>query len=158
MNGEITGHAHVQDRSQLEIRSIEKSLPALKASGDMDIIKKLAATVKELSRKAAEAEKNINAAFVRQDAIQQEITEKKNQVKLIEDQNHVLELEKRGMDEYSDREKPKPFVKATKKIMPGTIIEGPNAMMKVREEITRSRIEEIRHVEGGYYSMEIRGL
>lgn len=162
LNAEIAKYAHVQDRSQLEIRDIEKLMPALKESGNLISLKKMSNTVSDLRKRVTKAEQDINRAFARQDAIEKEIKEKKDQIKAIEEINKHLVIEKRGLIEFSSKHAAQPIVKATKKIMPGTVIEGPHSKLKVKDELSRCKIQEISRGEEGsgnfYYEMEIMNL
>lgn len=155
----IATHAHVQDRSQLQLRDIEKKIGALKASGNMSAYQKVSKTVDEIKKNAAIAEKKINEGFDRQDAIELEISQKKIRIKEFEDHNKLLQDEKNRILEFSNKKEPKPEVLVAKKVESGTRIFSENASLTLYNASSRCRIREYSRSiagSGGILSYEMK--
>ncbi len=159
LNIKISDHAYVQDRSQIEIRDVQKMLTALKTSGNIKEVNNTTEKIKKLNEKVELAEKDINKAFERQDKIVAEIDTKKEKIKTIEESNKTLVKKKKAIREYSKKSGLLSELSVNKKILPGTLIEAPNAVIKIKETTSKCKIIEIRHTDedGGasYYEMEI---
>ncbi len=160
LHGVISQQAFVQDRSQLELKDIEKKMGDLKASGNMAAFQKVAKTVKEIKKNAEEAEEKINQGFERQDEIALEISQKKGRIKEFEDLNKDLQDKKKRLLEFSNRTKPLPEVKVGKKIESGTKIFALNSSLTLYNSSSRCRIREFsRNTDGAggieFFEMEI---
>lgn len=142
LHGEISQHAHVQDRAQLELRKIESKIGDLKASGNMAAYQKVKQVAKQLKIDAAQAEEKINREFERQDAIGLEISQKQTRIKQLEALNQALADEKKRLLEFTDRKKPLAQVKVGKKICSGTRVFGPNTSITLYNPEVRCRILE----------------
>ncbi|MFH2092718.1 MAG: flagellar assembly protein A [Pseudomonadota bacterium] len=138
----IAAHAHVQDRSQLELKDIEKKMENLKASGNMSAYQKVSKTVQEIKKNAAIAEEKINQGFDRQDEIELEISQKMVRIKEFEEQNRLLQDEKKRILEFSDKKEPKPEVSVARKIESNTRIFSENASLIISSSSSRCRIRE----------------
>ncbi len=144
LHGEISQHAHVQDRAQLELRKIETKIGDLKASGNMAAYQKVKQVAKQLKIDAAKAEEKITCEFERQDAIGLEISQKQARIKQLEELNQGLADEKNRLIEFTDRKKPLAQVKVGKEIRSGTRIFGPNTSITLYNPDARCRIIEIK--------------
>ncbi|MBU0973424.1 MAG: DUF342 domain-containing protein [Proteobacteria bacterium] len=142
LHGEISQHAHVQDRAQLDLRKIESKIGDLKASGNMAAYQKVKQVAKQLKIDAAQAEEKINREFERQDAIGLEISQKLSRIKQLEKLNQGLADEKKRLLEFTDRKKPLAQVKVGKKICSGTRVFGPNTSITLYNPDARCRIVE----------------
>ncbi len=150
----IATHAHIQDRSQLQLKDIEKKIKNLKASGNMAALQKVVATVKEIKKSSAEAEEKINEGFERQDEIAMEISQKKGRIKELEDLNRELSDRKKRLEEFSNRNQPIPEVKVAKNIEAGTKIFSSNASLIIHNSSSRCRIREFSQSQDGTGDME----
>ena len=65
--------AYIQDRSQIELRDIQRKMPGMEQSTDLQTVNHSLVMVSELKMRADEAEDIINDAFERQNAILEEI-------------------------------------------------------------------------------------
>ncbi|MEA1968842.1 MAG: flagellar assembly protein A, partial [Thermodesulfobacteriota bacterium] len=154
----ISEHAYTQDRNQVELNGIKKKMPALEASGNMEVLYKVTKAVEQMQKKAKEAENEINSAFARQDAVAMEISRRKGSIKGLEESNRSFVYEKKGLKEFSAKDKPVPEVRVNKKVAAGTKIDGPNSSRIIREAVSRCRILEVKKGggdEGGlsFYEM-----
>ncbi len=157
----ISQHAHVQDRSQVETRELQKALEKARASNSTDKINKIEKTIEEYERKAGEAEDQINELFMRQDVIAEKISDRKRRVSKINADIAVLEKEKEGLKEFSGKESPCPRLIVNKRAVAGTRIEGPNSALVLKDDTGRCKIEELGKMEDGvlkFYEMEISNL
>lgn len=138
----IANHAHVQDRSQLELNDIEKKMENLKASGNMAAYQKVTKTVSKIKKEAAKAEAKINDGFDRQDAIETEIAQKKNRIKEFDDKNNIHLDEKKRILEFSNKKEPLPEITVARKVESGTRIFSENASLTLNTTQRRCRIRE----------------
>lgn len=143
LHGTIANHATVQDRAQLELKSIRESMADLKASGNMAAFQKVNQAAEQLEEDARNAEEDISRGFERQDTIAGDITRNKERIARLERQNAEKEKEKKQLLEYTDTKTPKPEVKAGKTIRSGTRVLGPNTTMLIQENQSRCRVVEI---------------
>ncbi len=160
LHGEISQHAHVQDRAQLELQKIESKIGDLKASGNMAAYQKVKQAAKQLKIDAAQAEEKINCQFERQDAIELEISQKKNRIKQFEELNLALAEEKKRLLEFTARKQPLAQVRVGKKIRSGTRVFGPNTAITLYNPDSRCRITEVKKNTGethgiDFYEMKI---
>ncbi|MCG8639654.1 MAG: FapA family protein [Desulfobacterales bacterium] len=142
LHAKIARHAHVQDRSQLELKDIKKKMDGLKASGNMSAYQKVSRTVKEIKRKAAEAEELINEGFDRQDEIETQISQKQSRIKELEEENQALGDEKKRLLEFSGKQAPLPEVRVAGNAASGTRIFSENASLTLHRTTPRCRIRE----------------
>jgi len=154
----ITKNAHIQDRSQLELKGVKEKLESVKASGNMSAFQKLTQFIEETEKQAKEAEDKINDGFFRQDEIAQEIDQKNERIHQLESSNKDLVKEKKEMRAFFSQKKPMPEVKVRKKVMSGTQVAGPNASVTLFKRASKCRIKEIKHGSGddsglAYYEM-----
>ncbi len=159
----IASHAHVQDRSQLELKDIEKKMENLKASGNMSAYQKVSNTVKEIKKNAAKAEKNINEGFDRQDEIETEISQKRTRIKEFEEQNTIFQDEKTRILEFSGKKDPLPEVAVARKVESATRIFSENASLTLHTAKSRCRIREYSKSHSGsggiqFYEIKIGEL
>jgi len=163
LNAKISQFAFVQDRSEIKLREIEKKMHKLKNSENITELKKITDSVNRLRGNIKLAEHKLNIAFTRQDVLTEKILEKENKIKEYEADNKKLLQYKRDLKERSDRDESFAEVKVNKKIMPGTIIIGPNSSMTIKEPNSRCRIVEFEIKEEEqeavmYYKMDISPL
>ena len=160
LHGVISQHAFIQDRSQLQLKDIEKKMGNLKASGNMAAFQKVSKTIKEIQKNAEEAEEKINQNFERQDEIAHEISQKKGRIKEFEELNKELLDKKKRLLEFSNKTKPLPEVKIAKKIESGNKIFAANSSLTLYNSSSRCRIREFSKNPDGaggieFYEMEI---
>ena len=153
----IAGHAHVQDRAQLELKDIEKKMENLKASGNMSAFQKISKTVQEIRKNAAIAEQKINEGFDRQDQIETEIAQKRLRTREFEDQKNEFEDEKKRILEFSGRKEPLPEITVARKAESGTRIFSENASLTLHSKTSRCRIREYtKNTSGAIQFYEIK--
>ncbi|MCD4677299.1 MAG: FapA family protein, partial [Desulfobacula sp.] len=140
---QISEKAHIQDRSQIEIKELKKSLPGLEKSNDLVKVQQISNEIKKLIAAAKDAEKQLNTIFETQDKIANETAQFKDQIKVLEDQtkNHVIE--KKALKEFSKKDKPLPVVTVAKTITQDSIIKGPHSSIILKEDASRCKIQEL---------------
>ncbi len=143
LHGEIARYAHVQDRTQLDLKALHNKLESAKASGDQGAFKQLSLEAEQLKLNATQAEENINIKFERQDAIALEIPVKQDGISQLEYLNQGLAHEKKCLQEFTARTPPLARVKIGKKILAGTQVAGPHASLILRKPQGRCQIVEV---------------
>ncbi|MFO7749072.1 MAG: flagellar assembly protein A [Desulfobacteraceae bacterium] len=160
LNERVTRQAHVQDRTQLELKEIKNKTVDLETSGDTGSLQRLRKTIEQMDKKIKQAENAITKAFDRQDEIAEELGRQKDQLRRLEQSNRALVNEKKGLREFGAKHPPLARVTVNKKVMPETRIAGPNASVVIRNPGGRCVITEVeRGEEDGsgplYYEMAI---
>lgn len=160
LHGEIAKQAHVQDRAQLELKSLEAKKE--KASGNMADLQKLNQAAEQLKLDANQAEERINAWFKRQDKIALEISQKQDQISEFEFLSLGLADEKKWLLEFTARKEPQAQVRVAKKILAGTQVFGQNSSLILKEDHGRCQIKETKKAGEdslgmAFYEMKITG-
>lgn len=140
----IAEQAHIQDRSQIEIRQTKSQIADLKKQGDPKEISRLEARIRELEKNAKQAENDINALFERQEKIIESIEINKKRITAFEPKLRELTAEKNNILQYAKKEKGIAIVKATGTIYAGTIITGVHSTKVLNESYRRAQIKEVR--------------
>jgi uncharacterized protein (DUF342 family) len=152
---QITKKAQIQDKAQNETREITQALPFLTRDNDTAGLQKAALQIKKLSESSEAAEQELNKIFEIQDRYARQIEQLKEQIHYIERQNKKYVLEKKGLKEFADKTPPLPRLLVNGKIIQGTVIQGPNSSMTLREDLSRSQIQEKSMMEDGQYFHEM---
>ena len=145
----IAKHSLVQDRCQAELENFEKKIPDLRASGNTVALQRYTHAIKQLQNQTKQEEAEINRGFERQDAIDTEITRKKELVNHFETLTASLSDEKKRLVEFTEKDNPLPELRVAKKIMAGTRIEAIHSSLTLRESASRCRIMETNRIEAG---------
>ncbi|MCK5541180.1 MAG: DUF342 domain-containing protein [Desulfobacterales bacterium] len=159
----ISEHAYTQDRTQVKLKDVEKKKFDLQASGNAAALQKVFELEAQMQEQAKQAEDEINRGFERQDAVAQEIVQKKERIGQLDKTNEALMEEKKKLLEFTSKKEPVPVVKVAKKIMSGTKIQGPTSVLTIKESTSRCRIMEIKQTDEGmgslgFYEMVITDL
>lgn len=144
---EISEKAHIQDRTQLEIKDLKKILPDLQKTRDIIKLQEASQNIKKLLERAKAAEKALNTIFDTQDKLANQIEKLKKDIAHIEEANKVLIERKKGLTEFSKKEKPEAVVTVAKSIMADTIIKGPHTSLILKENRSRCKIQETALIE-----------
>lgn len=140
---QISEKAHIQDRSQIDIKALKQSVKEFEKTNDTAKIQQASNGIKKLFKKAKEAEQELNAIFKTQDSIANKTIQLKDQIKRIEENNKALVLEKKALKEFSKKDPPSAIVTVANTITQNSIIKGPHASLILREDTSRCRIQEI---------------
>ncbi len=140
---EISEKAHVQDRTQLEIKELKKGLPDLEKSGDLKKLQETADLIRKLLDRAKLAEKALNAIFETQDKLAAQIEKLKTDMARIEGKAKALTLEKQALADFSNKDIPEAVLKVGKTITVDTIVKGPHSSIVLKEDRARCKIHEI---------------
>jgi len=156
----ISEKAQIQDRAQLEIKELKKSLPEIQKSNDMAKFHQASNEIKKLTKSAKEAEQELNTIFETQDHIANKIQRLKEQIKILEEKNKALVIEKKALKEFSKKDKPVPVVTVAKTITQDSIIKGPHSFIVLKEDTSRCKIQELGSQEESiqFYEMNISDL
>ncbi|MBU2479632.1 MAG: hypothetical protein KJ760_00925, partial [Proteobacteria bacterium] len=153
---QISEKAQVQDRSQVEITRIKKSIPELEKSNNLVQVQQLTNKMKKLQDSAQTAEKELNRIFKTQDQIAKDIESCKKQIKQLEEKNKTLVLDKKALKEFSMKTPPNPFVSVSKTITQDTLIKGAHSSKFLKEELKHCKIIELAQEENGIILHEIK--
>jgi len=148
---QITQHAQIQEKAQNETKEITQAIPFLKKDNDVAGLNKATLQIKKLSETAETAEQELNKIFGSQDLYAKQIEQLKEQLNHIEKQNKISVLGKKGLKEFADKTPPLPRLLINGKITQDTIIQGPNSSITLREDLSRSQIQENSMMEDGQY-------
>jgi uncharacterized protein (DUF342 family)/DNA-binding response OmpR family regulator len=152
---QITQRAQIQEKAQNETKEITQALPFLKKDNDVAGLQKATLQIKKLSETAETAKQELNKIFGTQDLYAKQIEQLKEQLNHIERQNKTYVLEKKGLKEFADKTPPLPRLLINGKITQDTIIQGPNSSITLREDLSRSQIQEKSMMEDGQYFHEM---
>ena len=157
---QITQKAQIQEKAQNETKEILQTIPDLKKGNDVTGIQKASSQIKELSETAEIAEQELNKIFESQDQYAKQIDRQKEQINYIEERNKKYVLEKKALKEFDSKTTPLPRVLINGEIIQDTIIQGPNTSITIREDLSRSKIQEKSMLEDGqyYYEMDVSDL
>ncbi len=157
---QITQKAQIQDKAQNESKGLKQTILDLKKVNDTAGIQKAFVQIKKLTETAEQAEQELNKIFETQDLYAKQINQQKEQISYIEEQNKKYVLEKKGLKEFSAKTPPLPQVLANGKIIQDTKIQGPNATITIKEDLSRCKIHETALTEDGqtFYEMSVSDL
>lgn len=151
----ISENAHVQDRSQLEIKEIKATLPEIEKSKDMVKLTQASEKIKQLVKKAKDAEQQLNVIFEKQDKIAGRIKDFKRMIEQLEEKNKAFVLEKRALKDFGTKFEPKAVINISKTIAQDTVIKGPHSSIVVKEDKSRCKVVETRVREEGVEFYEL---
>lgn len=134
--------AHVQDRSQLELKDLEKRLEQIKAKGDQDKIKEIELRMETLTKTANEADVDINKNFDNQDIIESAIKQMREQIWDCKEQIMGLNRQKKDKADWADKITTKAYIKTKGPIFSETVISGKHCARTLRETMRAVRIHE----------------
>lgn len=152
----ISQHAYVQDRTQLEMKEMEKKIFDIKASGNMQAYYKMTKMAEKLKKRAQSAEQKIEADFQRQDAISIEMDQKQGRMKQLEREIKAYDKQKNALLEMSARTKSVPELEVYKQVMAGTVVIGPNAKKKLKLAERNCKIAETKEVGETMFLYEMK--
>ncbi len=147
---EIAEIAQVQDSSQVELRQLKEQREALVDQGMEDFIDDVDQQIAEVSERAAEAERKVNAMFERQDAIAASLPELEQQIATLEEENQQAAEEIEALEQQMEEEQGDAFVKVSGTMHPLTTIVTAHTKVKTKHEMKKLTIREaVRHNEAG---------
>ncbi|MBU1344775.1 MAG: DUF342 domain-containing protein, partial [Proteobacteria bacterium] len=157
---QISEKAHIQDRAQIEIKELEKSIPELEKSNDRVKLQQISKDIQKLIDRAKDAEKELNTIFETQDSIANEIERLKNQINLSEETNKKLVLERKALKDFSKKNTPIAIVSIAKTITQDSIVRGPHASIILKEDTSRCKIQELASQDEGikFHEMTISDI
>jgi hypothetical protein len=156
----ISEKAHIQDRSQIEIKALKKSLPELEASNDMAKLSQTSKEIKRLVERGKNAESELNLVFESQDRIAKQVDLLKEQITRLEEKNKDLVIEKKALKAFSQKNTARPIVTVVNTITQDSIIKGPHSSLILKEDASRCKIQELAGQEDSlqFFEMMISDL
>jgi len=134
--------AHVQDRSQLELKDLEKHLEQIIAKGDQDKIKAAEFRMENLKKTAKQADEDINANFDTQDNIDAEVKQLREKIWACKEQIMGLNSQKKDKIDWAEKITTKAYIKTKGPIFSETVISGKHCARTLRETMRAVRIHE----------------
>lgn len=134
--------AHVQDRSQLELKDLSKLLEQIKAKGDHDKIKEIELRIETLTKTAHEADVDINKNFDNQDSIEADMKCLREQMWGCKEQIMGLNSQKKDKASWAEKIATKAYIKTKGPIFSETVITGKHCARTLRETMRAVRIHE----------------
>jgi hypothetical protein len=160
LHKDTSENAHIQDRSQLEIKKYKKQLAAYELSRDDDAVQKVNKTIMELKKKSAHAGIKLNRFFELQDSLGIKIDALTEKVHIQEEKNIDFMIKKKNLQEIREKNTPDPKVSVSQTIIQGTKIRGPHSSLILSQDQSKCKIQEIKKEEDlmQYYEMSIIDL
>lgn len=152
---QISQKAHIQDRSQLEIKKLKKALPGIEASKNMVKLTQTHDEIKNFVKKAKQAEQELNLIFENQDSIASRIGQIKSHLETLEQKNKKYVLEKKALIDFSHKQRPLTKVTIANTVTQDTVIKGPHSSMTLKEDRSRCQMLEMEHKEDGLQIFEM---
>lgn len=143
LHEKISDAAHIQDRAQMELINIEKLLPKIEASEDINELQRVFKEVKKLKARSDASEKIIFDSFERQDNIVEMSAVKQREIDKIENQIEKIRLKQRGIKEFSMRGVPKADLTVHQHITSNNIVTGAKSTLLVKEKKSHCKIHEV---------------
>ncbi len=157
LHGTITGNAHIQDRTQIEIRELEEKKAALDVTKEAAELKNISNKIRKLETKAKNAEKEINDGFEQQDQIHSNILIKQREIEATEKANKRLVKKLENLENISNKSDPVPYLVVNRRIQSQTKVKSLHSFKILETSLSRCIIKETSRSEDGivYYLMEI---
>lgn len=157
---EISEKAHIQDRAQLEIKELKKTLPDLQKSNDIIKLQEATHEVRKLLDRAKAAEKALNVVFDTQDKLANQIERLKAEMGRAEEQNKAHVLAQQALTSFSKKDLPVAVLTVAGTITTDSHIKGPHTSLMLKENRSKCRIQEITINENGmnYHELAISDL
>ncbi len=140
---QITEKAQTQDLAQNEIKKLKTLVTELEKSKDSAKLQQALVKMKNLNKKAANAEQELQKIFKAQDTIAKKIEKIEDQINTLEEQNKAMVIGAKALTEFSDKTEAKPLITIAKDIVQGSSIIGPNSSIVLKEDASRCKIQEI---------------
>ena len=140
---QITELAHVQDRSQLEVKQINSDISLMQTgSENAEKINILKEKMDQLEIKLQKTEKNLDTCFGKSKNIEELMGKIDGEIKVLETESKNLFQEKTNLISWAKSNPGKPVVTVDGEILSGTLIIGKHCEKRVTEVIRHARIVE----------------
>ena len=140
----ISHAAYIQDRSQIELRDIQRKMPGMEQSTDLQTVNHSLVMVSELKMRADEAEDIINDAFERQNAILEEIQTLQRHIRQEKENRDAIAQKKRAILNYGKKMPTIAEVRVKGSILAGTKVFGKKSRVILKDDLGACRIHEVR--------------
>jgi hypothetical protein len=141
---DIANNAHIQDRSMVEKRDLEKKLKESPGDMEKETVEKIKVYIQALDQKAKDADGTINQLFSLQDQLEEQKNSIKSKMMEIEKSINDLKDEKQEKLQWSINQKQEARVSVSGGIYEGTKIFGQNASIILNKDYKRAEIKEVR--------------
>lgn len=139
----IAQNAHTQDRSQLEIKTLNESLAEFEKEGKKDKVAEAEKQIAEFVEKAKKAEEELNTLFDNQDANMERADALKAEIAGLEKAAKSITAEKDAIVSWEKKLKGNSSVMAYGKIFPGTLIAGSHSRRFIKDALNNVRFREV---------------
>ncbi len=141
---QITELAHVQDRSQLEIKEIQSQITAKENdSADTVVINELKEKISSLNKNAKKAEENLDTCFDKTEEIEVQLDKENKEIESLEQRKDDFMEERANLIQWAKDNPGKPVVICEGAIMPETVIKGKHSEKRITELTRHSRVSEM---------------
>ena len=141
--------AQQQDADNVKKRQIEEKIDAARESGDEGLQEKIQQAVATLESQMKEREETLESFFAREDAVDEEIAARKQEMETLDSEAETLAGEIEHLNEWSRSEAPVAVVKVFGPIFPYTVIKGRHTSLTLPEAHKSVRIKETHYEEPG---------
>ena len=139
----ITKLAQIQDRAELEQKSIAAKISSRNQSGEIEEIGKLQNRRNDLKKMALNAEKELNACFNKTDIQDKKIARLHVSIALQKDKVKDLVTEKKNLIEWGEKTSGVAMLKVTGTLMAGTMVAGKHSEKRIGRAIKNATIKEV---------------
>lgn len=140
---QITALAHVQDRAQIGQKSLQNSLERLGSGAPSENIREVEAQIKQLARKAQEADESINRYFDQQDKIMAARDACHERIGQCEDRISDLKRQKKDKIKWAKSMTGIAYLKTTGAIFGGTVVSGAHCTKTFKETMRHVTLREV---------------
>ena len=141
---ELGEKAQLQDAATVKKRQLEKKIAELRKGGDAALLQKAEGMLEALNKEIAEQEKVLEGYFTKEDAMDEAIAERRQNVEKTQAQIDELKEEIEHLIEWAKREEPLPVLRVHGKLFPFTTIKAPHTSLTIPEEQKRIQIKEVK--------------
>jgi uncharacterized protein (DUF342 family) len=143
---QITKLAHIQDRSQLQQREIEKKIADPENKNRLDELNEKVSRVKINGQNA---EKNLDRCFEKSESIEESIETVDKELNFFGDKIDILLQEKNNLIQWARENPGNPIVTSPGEIKSGTIIHGKHSDISLEKTISHGKVREVLFTQEG---------
>jgi hypothetical protein len=140
---ELGEKAQLQDAASVKKRQLEEKIAELRKGGDAALLEKAEGMLEAMNTEIAEQEKVLEEYFAKEDAIDEAISERRQDVEKTQAQIDEMKDEIEHLVDWAKGEAPVPILRVHGKLFPFTTIKAPHTSLRVPEEQKRIQIKEV---------------
>jgi len=143
---ELGEKAQLQDAATVKKRQLNEKIAELRKGGDPALLEKAEHMLEAMEAEIAEQEKVLEGYFTKEDAVDEAISERRQDVEKAQAQIDEMKEEIEHLVEWAKGEEPVPVLRIHGKLFPFTTIKAPHTSLSIPEEQKRIQIKEV-HLE-----------